>query len=73
VFVLGEDEGGAGYLGGAAVARGDVLEGGPAHSGNPSGRMTAWTLPPWRCAFPEQPGVDVLALHAGAGLVAVVR
>src|SRR5213078_132907 len=23
------------------------------HSGNPSGAHTAWTLPPWACAFPE--------------------
>jgi len=30
VLVLGEDEGGAGYLGGAIGVGGDVLEGGPA-------------------------------------------
>jgi hypothetical protein len=30
VLPLGEDEGGAGYLGGAAGAGGDVLKGGPA-------------------------------------------
>ena len=30
MFPVGEDEGGAGYLGGSAGAGGDVLEGGPA-------------------------------------------
>jgi hypothetical protein len=38
VLELGEDEGGAGYLGGAVGVGGDVLEGGPALSeqGEPS-------------------------------------